>query len=858
MKKKIVITGGLGYIGTELCLLYSGYSWFYEIIVIDNRFISERVTQLRKWGIKFIQASILDKESLNSIISDADIIYHLAGITDVAYVKNDSLGNDDEIIKVGVEGTRNIIDYSKDDVKIIFPSSHVVYEGYNEALNLIDETKKVKPVLTYSKSKYESERDLINSGKNYVILRLASVHGYSLDTMRIGIMPNLFSKLSSQNKQIKLFGGGKQLKCLVNIKDVTRAFMFCGEELEIKNEVFHVCNENFTVKEVALICKKFSKKLKLIETDDEIPNLGYSLNGEKLKKYGFEYRYKLENSIQDMISNWSEKDIRKELEYTYSGKDNYIDERGEISNYELTEPINLIGHITSKPGSVRANHFHPIQEQKCLLIKGEYISITKDLLDEDSLIESLIIKEGDLSVIKPNVAHTMVFTKDSIFLNLVRGEREHKNYGITHTIPYTLVDDKFKKQLLGNYVCNCKVCNSKNIVPLLRLGKSPLANNLISDQSETFSTYLLEVNYCEDCFNCQLSYHVDPKMMFDHYLYRSSTAKKFVEHFDEAAKKYITAYGLDGDSLIVDIGSNDGIGIRYFNDKNINVIGVEPAKNLAELSNSNGIKTINSYFDEGLTDNIINEHGNADLVLASNVFAHSDNLFGIAENAIRLLKKDGTFIIEFQYFVDNLKNGDFDNIYHEHYNYWNLHSLKVFFDKLGFPISKVERIDTHGGSIRAYINKNKKIDDDSLEIILSEEKDFGVNNYKKLYQYAEDIIRKRKEALIKINNFKKEGKRIIGYGAPAKATTLLNFFRIDSSHIDYIIEDNPLKANKIIPGTGIKIISKEELSITPDIVIVFAWNFYDSIVENNKNLIEKGTEFISIKSLFETTYKFKK
>ena len=847
--KKIVITGGLGYIGTELCLLYSGYSWFYDITVIDSRFISERVNQLRKWGIKFIEADILDEKTLKNIILDADIIYHLAGITDVAYVKNDKLNNEDEIIKVGIEGTRNIINFSKDDVKIVFPSSHVVYEGYNETLNLINETKEVKPVLTYSKSKYKSEVDLINSKKNYVILRLASVHGYSLDTMRIGIMPNLFSKLSSQNKQIKLFGGGKQLKCLVNIKDVSRAFMFCGEELKIKNEIFHVCNENFTVKEVALICQKFSENLNLIETDDEIPNLGYSLDGEKLKRFGFEYRYGIENSIKDMISNWSEINIPRELEYTYKGKDNYTDKRGEISNYELTEPINLIGHITSKPGSVRANHFHPIQEQKCLLIKGEYISITKDLLDEDSEIESLVIKEGDLSVIKPNVAHTMVFTQESIFLNLVRGEREHKNYGITHTIPYTLVDEKFKKELLEDYVCNCKVCGSKNITPLLKLGKLPLANNLISKKSETYDTYLLEVNYCKDCFNCQLSYHVDPKLMFDHYLYRSSTAKKFIEHFDKAAKKYIKEYNLDENSLIVDIGSNDGIGIRYLNDKNINIIGVEPAKNLAELSNSSGIRTINSYFNDTVTDKILNDNGNADLVLASNVFAHSNDLLSIAKNAIRLLKDDGVFIIEFQYFVDNLKYGDFDNIYHEHYNYWNIHSLRVFFDKLGYPISKVERIDTHGGSIRAYINKNKKIDDESVKIILSEEKKFGINNFKKLNQYAEDIIRKRKEALIKINNFKKEGKKIIGYGAPAKATTLLNFFRINSNHIDYIIEDNPLKVNKIIPGTGIKIISKKELNIIPNIVIVFAWNFYDSIVENNKSLIENGAKFISIKEL---------
>ena len=847
--KKIVITGGLGYIGTELCLLYSGYSRFYDIKVIDNRFISERVYQLRKWGIKFAQGDILDKKFLKREISDADIIYHLAGITDVAYVKNDNLNNEEEIIEIGIEGTKNIIYHSKNDVKIVFPSSHVVYEGYEKPQSLIDENKKVKPVLTYSKVKYQSELDLKDSNKKYVILRLASVHGYSTDTMRIGIMPNLFSKISSQNKEIKLFGGGKQLKCLVNIKDVSRAFMFCGESSKIENEIFHVCNENITVKDVALICKKHVPELKLKETDDEIPNLGYSLSGNKLKEFGFEFRYNLNNSILEMISNWSTMDIRNELEYTYTGEDNYEDTRGVISNYELTEPINLIGHITSKSGSVRANHFHPIQEQKCLLIKGEYISITKDLLNKNSLTESLIIREGDLSVIKPNVAHTMVFTKDSIFLNLVRGEREHKNYGITHTIPNVLVDDKFRKELLKNYILKCKVCDSKNIVPLLKLGKSPLANNLINNQTKFFDTFLLEVSYCNDCYNCQLSYDVDPKLMFDHYLYKSSTAKKFVEHFDSAAQKYIDSFNLNDKSLVIDIGSNDGIGIKYFKHKKINAIGIEPAKNLAELANSNGIKTINSYFTEAIADKIIEENGYADIVLGSNVFAHSDDLYGLAKNALKLLKEDGVLIIEVQYFIENLKNGDFDNIYHEHFNYWNLHTLKTFFKKLKYCISKVEKIDTHGGSLRVYIQKNHKVNNKSVDKILAEEKVFGINNHKKLSLYTEEIISKRALALRKINEFKKLNYKVVGYGSPAKATTLLNFFGINSNHIDCIIEDNPLKVNKIIPGTEIKIISKKELNVVPDIVIVFAWNFYESIVDSNKDLISKGAKFLSIKEL---------
>ena len=146
-----------------------------------------------------------------------------------------------------------------------------------------------------------------------------------------------------------------------------------------------------------------------------------------------------------MINKWKFNEDKNELEYVYKGKNEFKDHRGKISNYELTEPINLIGYIESKKKTVRANHFHPIQEQKCLLIKGQFISVYKDLLNKNSIKVSHVVNEGDAIVTKPNVAHAMVFTKNSIFINLVRGEREHQNYGITHTIPYQLIDKTDKK-----------------------------------------------------------------------------------------------------------------------------------------------------------------------------------------------------------------------------------------------------------------------------------------------------------------------------------------------------------------------------------------------------------------------------
>ena len=235
----------------------------------------------------------------------------------------------------------------------------------------ITEDIDTKAVLTYSKCKVQNENDIKNSGKNYIILRLGSVYGYcASDTMRINIMPNLFSKMASLNIPIKMFSGGIQKKSLVALTDVARCFKFMAES-NINNEIFHLSNENSSVKEVAEICKKIKPETQLLSTDNEIPNLGYTLSNNKLLSTGFKFLYNLEDSIKEMINYWSPKNINSDLEYIIRGQKEYIDERGKISNYELTESINLIGYIESKAHTTRANHYHPIQEQKCLLIKGK-------------------------------------------------------------------------------------------------------------------------------------------------------------------------------------------------------------------------------------------------------------------------------------------------------------------------------------------------------------------------------------------------------------------------------------------------------------------------------------------------------
>ena len=850
--KKIIITGGLGYIGTELCKLYARESHIDEIIVIDNRFLSERVKYLQDLGIKFVHGDILNKGLMKSILKKADLIYHLAGITDVAYNKKESNLQKDELIReVGIEGSRNVIDFSPKNAKIVFPSSHVIYEGYKETKFYIKEEDKDTPpwpVLVYAAGKYLTEKHLSESGKNYIILRLGSAYGYSNDSMRINIMPNLFSKIASQDGTIKLFGGGKQHKSLISVFDIARCLKFVGENEDINKEIFNCTNENLTVKEVAEICKSFNPKVNIVETTDEVPNLGYTLSNEKLLDTGFEFKFNVQKCIEEMIKNWSILKINdSDLEYKIFGEKEYIDYRGKISNYELYEPINWIGTITSKAGTVRANHYHPVQTQQVLLISGKYISVIKDLNDPKAVISTMLVKAGDLVVTKPNVAHTMVFIEDSIILNLVNGEREHENFGV-HTIPYELVDNRLSTNLLSTYKDSCRCCRNKNLKRILNLGLSPLANNLLDKPEQKSDLYPLELDYCRICHNVQLSYAVPSEKMFDNYLYVSSTSQSFVNHFEEVANKYIEKFKLNEDSYVIDIGSNDGIALKPFIEKGIKCIGVEPAKNIAKIANDNGIETINLYFGLKGIHNHPSFTKKADIILASNVFAHADDLESIALNAFRLLKDGGQFIIEVQYLLDVIKNLTFDNIYHEHFNYWSVTSLSRFFKKMGASILDIEHIDTHGGSIRVYIGKTKTEDiKNSVYKFLNEEKEFGLLNFDTYKDFAKKVESTRERVNSKIKKLKDEGNIIYGYGAPAKATTLLNYYGITNKEIDLIIEDNKFKHNKYIPGIKISIMQKEEgMFLKPDKILVFAWNFINEIKENNKDF---RAEFISIKDL---------
>ena len=232
--------------------------------------------------------------------------------------------------------------------------------------------------------------------------------------------------------------------------------------------------------------------------------------------------------------------------------------------------------------------------------------------------------------------------------------------------------------------------------------------------------------------------------------------------------------------------------------------------------------------------------------MASNVFAHSDKLKTMAKCMLELVKKDVTIIIEVQYLLNTLKDLTFDNIYHEHYNYWSLTSLNNFFNKFNAKIYKAERIDTHGGSLRVYIKKKSKTKiEKSVKALLLEEEKFGIKKYQTYVDFGKNVYKIRNNVRKNIMELKKNNKQIIGYGSPAKATTALNFFGI-SEEIDSIIEDNKLKHGKFLPGMKIPIVSKRKIKNKPSCVLVLAWNFFNDIKEKNKTLAD---QIINIKDL---------
>ncbi len=397
---------------------------------------------------------------------------------------------------------------------------------------------------------------------------------------------------------------------------------------------------------------------------------------------------------------------------------------------------------------------------------------------------------------------------------------------------------------------NCRYCEAPLPGAFLELGAQPLANNLLSKDElarEPFQCPLSLV-FCPKCFLVQLSHVVPPEKMFSHYLYVSSTTQTFRDHFAAYARtlknKLISSIEKP---LAVDIGSNDGLLVSCYMKEGFRSLGVDPAKNLADEANQKGFKTLNRFFDANCVEEILKTEGPAHVVSGNNVFAHIDDIASVCRNVHTLLADEGVFVIEFPYLLTMLDTLVFDMIYHEHLSFIGVLPLQSLMRRFGFEIFDIEKVSSHGGSLRVFIGKKngpyrrQPVVDELIHL----EKSRGCDRLPVYQKFADEVMLVKKHFTALMKELKAAGKSIVGYGAPAKASTIANFYNLTPREIDYVVDDNPLKQGMYIPGAKIPIRPSSELLAKPsDYVVIFAWNFAKEILSKLSGLQSRGTKFL--------------
>jgi SAM-dependent methyltransferase len=392
---------------------------------------------------------------------------------------------------------------------------------------------------------------------------------------------------------------------------------------------------------------------------------------------------------------------------------------------------------------------------------------------------------------------------------------------------------------------DCRLCRSTSLENVLTLAPTPLANELLTAEQlgSEQEKFPLSLYFCDDCHHVQLLDIVNPERLFRNYLYVSGTSPVFKQHFKDYAGFVIDNFGVAEDSLIVDIGSNDGVLLGYFKARGMRVQGVDPARSIAKSATDNGIDTLGEFFTPAIATQIVSDRGHASIVVANNVFAHIDNLHEILEGASRLLDQEGLLVIEVSYLKSVLQDILFDTIYHEHLDYHSVGPLRKFFAANGFELIDVMAIPSHGGSLRAVAKKKggRFPVQDSVAAFIDEEARAGLYRASTFRAFDEQINVLGGELVDLMKSIKGEGKKIVAFGLPAKATTLMHQFGIGPEYIDYVVDDSPLKQGLYSPGYKIPVVSSERLQVDkPDCIVILAWNFAAPIIAKLDWYIEGG------------------